>query len=90
MKTTNFDPDHILQIVQLLLMQLEDTLSGGDDINEDTRSDKLNAGLQSARDKAARLRSALAKHRASEKRKQELNRDNERRNPKPTSGKTRG
>jgi hypothetical protein len=77
--TTAFDPDHIIQIIQCLLMQLEDTLSDG--VNEDLRSDQLSTRIQGFRDKTARLRSALAKHRTAEKRKRELQKDNQRRNP---------
>lgn len=80
--TTGFDPQNLLRLVQVLLMHLEDTLSASDEVTEDTRSDQLRTRIQNYRDQVARLRSALSKHRDAERRKRELQRDNDRRNPK--------
>jgi hypothetical protein len=59
MKTTGFDPESLLRLVQILLMDLEDTLSAADEVTEDTRSDQLKSKIQRYRDQTARLRSAL-------------------------------
>jgi hypothetical protein len=90
MKTTpNFDPETYIRLIQLLLMGLEDLLTV-EDVNEDVRSVELNRKLQNYRDKVARIKSVVAKHRESEKRKQELTKDNDRRNPKGGVGETTG
>jgi hypothetical protein len=90
MKTTaNFDPETYIRLIQLLLMGLEDLLTP-EDITEDGRSVELNRRLQNYRDKVARIKSVVAKHRDAERRKRELNRDNDRRNPKGAVGKTVG
>jgi len=81
MKTpTGFEPENLIRIIQLLLMQLEDTLSAADGLNEDSRADELQMQVRSYRDKASRLNTILAKHRQSERRKKELTQDNDRRN----------
>ncbi|MGE4179948.1 MAG: hypothetical protein AB7J34_09000 [Limisphaerales bacterium] len=79
--TPNFDPETYLRLIQLLLMGLEDMLSA-DDLHEDARTAALGKRLQSYRDKVARVRSALAKHRDAENRRRELEKDNRRRNSK--------
>lgn len=90
MKTTlNFDPESYIRIIQLLLMGLDDLLTP-EDINEDVRSVELNRKLQNYRDKVARIKSAVAKHREAERRKQDLTKDNDRRNPKGAVSKTVG
>ena len=81
MKTpTPFDPENLLRLVQLLLMQLEDTLSAAGDVNEDIHADQLKNQIATLKTKTARVNSALAKHRDAEKRKGELTKDNDRRN----------
>ena len=77
-------------VVQLLLMQLEDTLSAADNLNEDSRADELRRKIQTHRDRLSRIKSALAKHRDAEKRRRELRGDNDRRNPKRDDGKVGG
>jgi hypothetical protein len=79
--TPNFDPETYLRLIQLLLMGLEDLLTA-DDLTEDTRSAEMSKRLQSYRDKVAKVKSVLAKHRDAERRRRELQRDNDRRNPK--------
>ncbi|MSU61264.1 MAG: hypothetical protein EXS31_02525 [Pedosphaera sp.] len=87
MKTsTGFDPENLIQIVQLILMQLGDTLSAANDLHEDVRATELKKKLQSYRDKIARLKSVVAKHRDVESRKRELTKDNDRRNPRGGKG----
>jgi hypothetical protein len=81
MKTTGFDPETYIRLCQLLLMSLEDLL-GSEDLNEDTRNAELSRKMQAYRDKLARVRSVLAKHREAEARKRELQADNDRRNRK--------
>lgn len=79
MKTTpNFDPETYIRLIQLLLMGLEDLLAS-DELNEDARTSTLGQKLQSYRDKVARTKSVLVKHREAEKRKRELKQDNQRR-----------
>lgn len=80
MKTTaNFDPESYIRLIQLLLMGLEDLLSS-ETVNEDARTSALGQKLHSYRDKVARTKSVLVKHREAEKRKRELEQDNRRRN----------
>jgi hypothetical protein len=83
--TPDFDPATYIRLIQLLLMGLEDLLTA-DAVNEDARSVELNRRLQTYRDKVARIKSVVAKHRDAERRKEELNRDNNRRNPKGAGG----
>jgi hypothetical protein len=81
MKTNaSFDPETYLRLIQLLLMGLEDLLAS-DQVNEGTRSAVLGRKLQSYKDKVAKTKSVLVKHREAEKRKRELEQDNRRRNP---------
>lgn len=77
--TADFEPATYIRLIQLLLMGLEDLLSQGA-LTEDARSEELNRKLQRYQDKVARVKSIVAKHRAAERRKQELERDNRRRN----------
>jgi|GEM_PF-5144118 len=82
MKTTpDFDPNSYIRLIQLLLMGLEDLLTQ-DELNEDARSVELSRRLQSYKDKVAKVKSVVAKHRAAQDRKRELKVDNDRRNPK--------
>lgn len=82
MKTTpNFDPETYIRLIQLLLMGLEDLLTP-ENVAEDIRSAELSKKLRGYRDRVAKVRSILAKHRDAERRKRELQKDNERRNPK--------
>ena len=87
--TSNFDPETYLRLIQLLLMGLEDMLSA-EGLYEDARTAALGRKLQSYRDKVARVRSALSKHRDAEKRKRDLERDNRRRNRKGAGDKSTG
>ena len=81
MKTTaNFDPETYIRLIQLLLMGLEDLLTP-EDIHEDVRGEELNRKLQNYRDKVARIKSLVAKHRAAVRRKRDLTKDNQQRNP---------
>lgn len=77
--TANFDPETYIRLIQLLLMGLEDLLTP-DDLNEDARTGELYKKLQTYRDKVAKVKSIVAKHRDAERRKRELERDNDRRN----------
>ncbi len=79
--TPNFDPETYIRLIQLLLMGLEDLLTP-DSVTEDIRSAELSKKLQAYRDRVAKVRSVLAKHRDAERRKRELQKDNDRRNPK--------
>ena len=76
----NFDPQTYIRLIQLLLMGLEDLLDS-DALHEDTRTTTLGRKLQSYRDKVARVRSVLAKHRDADRRRRDLKSDNRRRNP---------
>ena len=76
----NFDPQTYIRLIQLLLMGLDDLLNS-EDLHEDTQTATLGRKLQSYRDKVARIRSVLAKHRDADRRRQNLKSDNRRRNP---------
>ncbi len=62
-------------------MGLEDLLTQ-DDHNEDARGAELSKKLQAYRDKVAKVQSVVAKHPDAEKRKRELEKANDRRNPR--------
>jgi hypothetical protein len=79
--TPDFDPQTYIRLIQLLLMGLEDLLTA-DGLNEDAGTAEMSKRLESYRDKVARIKSVLARHRDAERRKRELNKDNDRRNPK--------
>lgn len=76
-----FTPRRILDAIEVLLAQLEASLAP--EITEgDTRGDMLQRQLDVFKDRTARLKSVLRKHRDSERRKRELaqqNRENNRR-----------
>ncbi len=77
--TANFDPETYIRMIQLLLMGFDDLLTQ-DNLSEDVRRDELLKKLQGYKDKIARVKSAVAKHRDVERRKKELKQDNARRN----------
>jgi hypothetical protein len=70
-------------------MGLEDLLTP-DDLNEDARGSELSKKLQSYRDKVAKVKSIVAKHRNAERRKRDLETDNRRRNGKRVPAKVGG
>lgn len=78
--TPDFDPAAYIRVIQLLLMGLEDLLNSNE-LTEDARGDDLNHRLQGYRDKVARLKSVVAKHRDTQRRRRDLETDNRRRNP---------
>lgn len=74
------DPARIISILEILLAQLEASLSP--EITEDSRTDFLKSRIDGFKDQTSRLKSVLHKHQAAERRKRFLskqNRDNTKR-----------
>jgi hypothetical protein len=81
MNDNSLDPARIISILEILLAQLEASLSA-QIMEGDSRTDNLKNQIDGFKDKTSRLKSVLRKHQAASRRKRMLvkqNRDNTKR-----------
>lgn len=74
MSEKTLDPARIISILEILLAQLEASLSP--EIMEDSRTDFLKNRIAGYKDQTARLKTVLRKHQSAERRKRFLSKQN--------------
>jgi len=72
------EPRQILDLMEILLMELERSLEAAPTMSEDARTDNLKHQIADYRNKTQRLKTVLQKHKAHERRKREIDRQNRR------------
>ena len=75
MNNNSLDPARIISILEILLAQLEASLSA-QIMEGDTRTDLLKKQIDGYKDKASRLKSVLRQHQAASRRKSFLAKQN--------------